>query len=183
MRGTDTNPQPYFGGDSGRLAELEELVNSYATTNEVQRKRIDELFEALSKSNRRAETAEAKLARVDDYLRYVAQSWDANCAARSFEEWVKSRVKGETGTMANVQDMQVEIDGAMAARIKELETAFTAVPWSALRSVIDAAFQFAQGNGELWAECEQVEAWVEANEIGDESCETIHPETWKGSQQ
>ena len=55
----------------------------------------------------------------------------------------------------------------------------TQVPWSALRSVLDAAFQFAQGNGELWADCEKVEAWAEVHEIGDESCATIHPETWQ----
>ena len=52
------------------------------------------------------------------------------------------------------------------------------VPWAALRMVLDAAFQFAEGNAELWADCEQVEAWVEDHEIGDESCATIHPETW-----
>lgn len=42
------------------LKELAELVASYSTTNEAQRKRIDELLEALAKANQRAETAEAQ---------------------------------------------------------------------------------------------------------------------------
>ena len=58
----------------------------------------------------------------------------------------------------------------------------TEVPWPALRMVLDAAFQFAQGNDELWADCEQVQTWADDHEIGDESCVTIHPETWQGAQ-
>lgn len=46
----------------------------------------------VSALRQRAEAAEAKLAKVNNYIRYVAQSWDANCAARPFEEWLQSRV-------------------------------------------------------------------------------------------
>jgi hypothetical protein len=64
------------------------------------------------------------------------------------------------------------------SRADEAEQWQTQVPWSALRMVLDAAYQFAEGNAELWADCEQVQTWVDEYEIGDESCATIHPETW-----
>jgi hypothetical protein len=50
-------------------------------------------------------------------------------------------------------------------------------PWPYLRSILDAAFRFAQDNDELREECEAVEGWIDTYEIGDEPCATIHPET------
>jgi hypothetical protein len=71
-----------------------------------------------------------------------------------------------------------ELD-AMRQRAEGAEQWQTKVPWPALRMVLDAAYQFAEGNAELWADCEHVQAWVDDHEIGDESCATIHPETWE----
>jgi len=46
------------------LKELAELVASYSLTNETQRKRIDEMLEKLTQSNRRAEAAEARESQI-----------------------------------------------------------------------------------------------------------------------
>lgn len=43
------------------LKELAELVALYSSTNEAQRKRIDELLEGIAKANRRAEAAEQRI--------------------------------------------------------------------------------------------------------------------------
>lgn len=44
----------------GRVCEADELANSYASTNETQRQRIEELLARLAEANRRAEAAEAE---------------------------------------------------------------------------------------------------------------------------
>lgn len=54
--------------------------------------RIEDLTTERNIMAREVKAAEAKLARVDDYIRYVAQSLDANCLVRPFDEWVQSRV-------------------------------------------------------------------------------------------
>lgn len=53
--------------------------------------RLAEAWLEAQRQKMRAEAAEAKVARIDDYMRYVAQSLDANCVVRPFEEWFSRR--------------------------------------------------------------------------------------------
>ena len=75
--------------------------------------------------------------------------------------------------------VKIQRKQAMTDLVEATEQWQTQAPWSAMRIVLDAAFQSAEGNDELWADCERIEAWVDEHQIGDESCETLHPETRK----
>jgi chromosome segregation ATPase len=53
-------------GANARLAELEELVTSYATTNEAQRERMGQLQEKLNAAYQRVRNLEGQMEREND---------------------------------------------------------------------------------------------------------------------
>ena len=118
----------------------------------------DELVAERDKLRKRAEAAESQAAMLRGQLEIEGIVTNSN-AEKAY------------AAIARAEAAEAERDAA-----KQWQTQ---VPWSNLRMVLDAAFQFAEGNGELWADCEQVQTWVDDHEIGDESCATIHPETWQ----
>ena len=86
-----------------RMAAAAALANSYAATNETQRRRIDDLLAKLAAANARAEAAEAQLALVE---RYGADQWrrgNSGKEPQELHEWQRfHRVNGITTPTAPV---------------------------------------------------------------------------------
>lgn len=81
-----------------RAEAAEELAASYAETNTVQRRRMEELQAYVNAAVKRAEAAEAQLAAVPDYVAYYVTAWGPFEAAGGegaepleFDAWLQAR--------------------------------------------------------------------------------------------